>query len=83
MTDDDCLINKSDHDNLNKVLNDVTNYKENIGNDKDKINQTNNELKLIDVNKLKIPVQEGKLWLKKNIQVLNVCFQDQKFSKYF
>jgi len=58
------------------VLNDVTNI-----NDSTIDLRGKKELKLVDLNTLKIPLQDGKLWMKKNVKVMDVCFKNTDFCK--
>jgi len=57
-------------------LNDVTNI-----NDSTIDLRGKKELKLVDLNTLKIPLQDGKLWMKKNVKVMDVCFKNTDFCK--
>lgn len=75
-----------DHEIVNNsslaALSDVTNNQGIKKDDVEDNNKTQNgKLTFIDVKNLKIPVQEGKLWIKKSVQVLNVCFKNIDFCK--
>jgi len=68
--------NNADTTSGGKVLNDLTNtggVSIDLRGKKD--------LKLMDLNSLKIPLQDGKLWLKKNVKVMEVCFKNPDFCK--
>lgn len=76
---------KDDEYTTNSELKDITNIQaannldtNNLNSDKTNLNKN---LEIVDIKLLKIPMQEGKLWIKKNEVVLNVCFKNKDFCK--
>lgn len=76
---------KDDESTTNSELKDITNIQAANNLDTNHLNSDNTKLnknlEIVDVKLLKIPMQEGKLWIKKNEVVLNVCFKNKDFCK--